>query len=71
MTGATALSAHGGEEVATTTAEIVKTPAERLPFKVIFSKDGKVIAERPVGSYDGGRKLIDNLLPLLRKGENP
>jgi hypothetical protein len=56
--------------VAITTAEIVETPAERLPFKVIFSKDGKVIAERPVGSHEGGRKLIDTLLPLLRKDEN-
>lgn len=57
--------------MAITTAEIVETPAERLPFKVIFSRDGKVIAERPVGSQEGGRKLIDNLLPLLRKDENP
>jgi hypothetical protein len=54
-----------------TTAEIVKTPAERLPYKVIFSRNGKVVAERPVGSHEGGRKLIDNLLPLLRKDENP
>ena len=54
-----------------TTAEIVETPAERLPFKVIFSRDGKVIAERPVASREGGRKLIDNLLPLLRKDESP
>jgi len=56
--------------VALTTAEIVKAPGERLPFKVIFSRDGKVIAERPVGSLEGGRRLIDNLLPLLRKGED-
>jgi hypothetical protein len=53
--------------VALTTAEIVRTPGERLPFKVVFARAGKVIAERPVGSYQGGRKLIDNLLPLLRK----
>ena len=57
--------------MALTTAELVETPTERLPFKVIFSRDGKVIAERPVGSHEGGRKLIDNLLPLLRKDENP
>jgi hypothetical protein len=56
--------------VALTTAEIVRTPRERLPFKVIFSRDGKVVAERPFGSYQGGRKLIDNLLPLLRKHED-
>ena len=56
--------------MALTTAEIVKTPRERLPFKVIFSRNGRVIAERPVGSNEGGRKLIDSLLPLLRKDEN-
>lgn len=55
--------------MATTTAQIVETRGERLPFKVVFSRDGKVIAERPVGSQEGGRKLIDNLLPLLRKDE--
>ena len=55
--------------MALTTAEIVKTPRELLPFKVIFSRDGKVIAERPVGSHEGGRKLIDTLLPLLSKDE--
>ena len=56
--------------MAITTAEIVETPVERLPFKVVFRKDGKVIAERPVGSLEGGRKLIDALLPLLRKDED-
>jgi hypothetical protein len=57
--------------VSITTAEIVETPAERLPLKVVFSRDGKVIAERPVGSHEGGQKLIDTLLPLLRKEDTP
>lgn len=55
--------------MALTTAEIVKTSGERLPFRVVFSRDGEVIAERPVASYEGGRRLIDTLLPLLRKHE--
>lgn len=55
--------------MAITTAEIVETPSERLPLKVVFSRDGEVIAERPVGSHEGGQKLIDTLLPLLREDE--
>jgi hypothetical protein len=51
-----------------TNAEIVQVEGERLPFKVVFSRDGKVIAERPVASRDGGRRLIDQLLP--RKHED-
>lgn len=53
--------------MAATSAEIIETKGERLPFKVVFSKDDKIIAERPVGSYDGGRRLIADLLPLLQK----
>ncbi len=56
--------------MATTSAEIVEIQGERLPFKVVFSKDGQVIAERPVASYEGGRRLIENLLPILRKHED-
>lgn len=53
-----------------TNAEIVETAGERLPFKVVFSKDGEVIAERPVATYEGGRRLIENVLPLLQKHED-
>lgn len=53
-----------------TVAKIVETRGERLPFKVVFSKDGTVIAERPVGSLESGRRLIANLLPLLQKHED-
>lgn len=53
--------------MAATSAEIVETKGERLPFKVVFSKGGKILAERPVGSFDGGRRLIADLLPLLQK----
>ena len=51
----------------TTSAEIVETPDALLPFKVVFSKDGELIAERAVTSELAGRELIANLLPLLRK----
>ncbi len=50
-----------------TTAKIVATPGERMAFKVLFFKDGQVIAERPVVSLAGGQKLIETLLPLLQK----
>lgn len=50
-----------------TTAEIIETPRERLPFKVVFSSDGEVIAERPVTSMLAGSELIYVLLPLFRK----
>lgn len=49
-----------------TSAEIVKTKGGRQPFKVVFSKEGATIAERPVASYEAGR-LIADLLPLLQK----
>ena len=50
-----------------TSAAVVETPEEPLPFKVVFSKDGVIIAERPVTSQLAGQELIANLLPLLRK----
>lgn len=53
-----------------TKAQIVKTAGERLPFRVVFSKEGEVIAERPVATYEGGRRLIDEVLPLLQKHED-
>ena len=53
-----------------TNAKIVETAGERLPFKVVFSEDGEVIAERPVATYEGGRRLIENVLPLLQKHED-
>ena len=52
-----------------TRAQIVEVAGERLPLKVVFSKDGKVIAERPVASYEGARRLIADVLPLLQKHE--
>lgn len=51
-------------------AEIVETRGERLAFKVIFSQEGRVIAERPVASLEGGQRLISGLLPLLQKHED-
>ncbi|HET7282789.1 MAG TPA: hypothetical protein VFI67_10780 [Sphingomicrobium sp.] len=57
-------------DTATTTAEIVEARGDRMPFKVVFSKDGKVIAEHSVASYEGGRRLIATLLPLLQKHED-
>ncbi len=56
--------------MAETSAEIVETKGERFPFKVVFSKDDQVIAEHPVASYEGGRRLIANLLPLLQKHQD-
>lgn len=53
-----------------TSAKIVETKGERMPFKVVFAKNGNVIAERPVVSLEGGRKLIENLLPLLQKHDD-
>ena len=52
-----------------TTAQIIETPRERLPFKVVFSKNGSILAER-VGSLASGHRLIANLLPLLQKHED-
>ena len=56
--------------MATTSAKIIETVGERMPFKVVFSKDGKTIAEHSVVSLEGGRRLIADLLPLLQKHEN-
>jgi hypothetical protein len=56
--------------MSTTTAAIVETPQEPLPFEVVFSKDGLVLAERPVTSQMAGHELIANLLPLLRKRDD-
>jgi hypothetical protein len=56
--------------LATTKAEIIETPDEREPFRVVFSKDGLTIAEMPVNSWLSGEELIESLLPILRKHEN-
>lgn len=53
--------------MAKTSAEITENDGARLPLKVVFSKDGQVIAERSVASEEGGRRLIAELLPLLQK----
>lgn len=53
-----------------TTGEVVATPRARLPFKVVFRLDLKVIAESEVTSELAGRELIAALLPTLRKFEN-
>jgi hypothetical protein len=56
--------------LAKTCAEIVENPGARLPFKVVFSKDGVVIADRPVASREAGDRLIGQLLPLLQRHED-
>jgi hypothetical protein len=56
--------------LATTKAEIIETPDEREPFRVVFSKDGLIIAEMPINSWLSGEELIESLLPILRKHEN-
>jgi hypothetical protein len=56
-------------QLATISAEILEISGERLPFKVVFKQDGEVIADRQVASYEGGRRLIEALLPLLQKHE--
>ena len=53
--------------MAATKAEIVETPDETLPFKVVISRNGEVLAERPVTSRLAGSELIDALLPVLQK----
>ena len=53
-----------------TRAEIVKSEDRMLPFKVVFTKDGETVAERPVATHAGGRRLIESLLPLLQKHED-
>ena len=55
--------------VARISAEIVEHSGERQPFRVVFKKDGEVIADREVASYEGGRRLIEALLPLFKKHE--
>jgi hypothetical protein len=52
--------------MAETRAEIIATPEEVLPYKVVFSIDGKNIAERAVTSLVAGRELIEAILPTLQ-----
>ena len=49
-----------------TIAEIVNTPGASMPFKVVFSSDGKAFAEHPVNSRLSGNELIAALLPVLQ-----
>ncbi len=53
--------------MAATSAEVLETPNEALPFKVVISRDGQVLAERPVTSQLAARELIDAILPLLQR----
>lgn len=53
-----------------TSGEIIETGDEVLPFKVVFSKDGRTIAEHSVATYAGARRLIEELLPLFQKQED-
>jgi hypothetical protein len=56
--------------VAATKAEIIETPDEALPFKVVISRDGEVLAETPVTSQLAGHELVNVLLPVLRKHDD-
>ncbi len=53
-----------------TSAEIVDTPDEPLPFKVVFSNNGDAIVQRAVTSELAAQELIASLLPLLQKHDD-
>ena len=49
-----------------TVAEILETPGEGMPFKVVFSVEGKSFAEHPVNSRLSADELIAAVLPVLQ-----
>jgi len=55
--------------MAYTTGEIIATPEEYFPFKVIFRNAGKMISEEGVTSRSAGDKLVARVLPTLHEFE--
>ena len=49
-----------------TTAKVLPTADDVMPFKVSFMKGGKVIAERGIISELEGRALVAFFLPTLQ-----
>ena len=49
-----------------TVAEVLETPGEGMPFKVVFSVEGKSFAEHPVNSRLSADELIAAVLPVLQ-----
>lgn len=50
-----------------TTGEVVETPGDVLPYKVVFRRGEEIVAERHVTSLVSGDELILALLPTFRK----
>ena len=54
-----------GRHISSGRAELVSTSSERLPFKMVFWRDEKIIAEIPVSSLDAAMALANDLLKTL------
>lgn len=53
--------------MAFSTGEIVETPDDEQPFKVVFSMGSEIIGEWPVSSRAEGEKQIIEVLKGLKK----
>ena len=53
--------------MAYSTGEVVPTPGQNKPFKVVFTVADEIVAEWPVESEAAGKKQIAEVLHGLRK----
>ena len=53
--------------MAAVTGEVVPTPGEDSPYKIVFKQDGQNIGEIPVASIPAGEALIKDILGKLRQ----
>jgi hypothetical protein len=52
-------------------AELVHTPAEDRPYKIVFWRDDQRLAEIPVHSVDAAIAVAENLIATIRKADGP
>ena len=47
-------------------ADLVSTPNEERPYKIVFWRDGQMIGELPIGSLDAAVAIAEDLVGKLR-----
>jgi len=53
-----------------TTVDLIPTPEDERPYKIVFSRDGKVIGAIPVRSLDGAISVAQDLIAKLNDARN-
>lgn len=62
------IPASGAERMHKLKAELIATPGEDKPFKVVVTREGALVSAHPVSSEIAGRALIVDIEKMSREG---